>query len=236
MSVPTIPLRIMEDHPSESASPSPGCLFHLGTHGWTVIDGIKSRTDLLRLASSIGRPVPSPSGEIVKELRVTPAVKSRPTTLSSAFGEGAFPLHTDTAFWPTPARYIVLRACGDLRRPTTILPFSNVAHQLKSSHLNLLQRAVWTTGTSFHRFYCSIILRDADSKGWRYDPHIMRPANTPATVLQHAFSQIISSTPSYSLQWAADSALVVCNWNMLHGRGEQPANEGTRIIERLYVR
>ena len=88
----------------------------LDTYGWTYVDGISSCDELLALGRSLGRPVPSPKGEMIKEIRVTPTGKARAGSQSSIYGTGPFPLHTDTVFWPVPVRYVILRAYGDTRR------------------------------------------------------------------------------------------------------------------------
>src|SRR5579862_4244851 len=98
----------------------------LETRGWARATKVTTGKAMLELAKTLGCPVPSPSGDLVKEIRVTPVSKARHGTLSELYGVGAFPLHTDTAFWPVPARYVILRASGDPRRHTIVCPFENV--------------------------------------------------------------------------------------------------------------
>ena len=38
-----------------------------------------------------------------------------------------------------------------------------------------------------------------------------------------------------SFEWSERNVLVVDNWNVLHGRGPQPLNEGERVLERVYI-
>jgi len=40
----------------------------LEARGWTCVGGITGRSELLELARSVGKPVPSPTGELIKEL------------------------------------------------------------------------------------------------------------------------------------------------------------------------
>src|SRR4051794_6145768 len=94
-------------------------------YGWQFVSNISSRDDLIKLAQSLGRPRPSLTGSIVKELRPVAKHAAQRLTLSATYGLGTFPLHTDTAFWPVPARYVVLRVHGDLRRSTTVRTFQN---------------------------------------------------------------------------------------------------------------
>src|ERR1700722_13972461 len=90
----------------------------LNDHGWACVPSVSNKKELLDLAKSIGTPMLSPSGRVVRELRPRLPRDSPMGTLSSSFSTGSFPLHTDTAFWPMPARYLVFRVEGDYRRVT----------------------------------------------------------------------------------------------------------------------
>lgn len=76
----------------------------LNTSGWTLVKGVSSSAELLELGRALGHPVPSPNGEIVKEIRITPAVEAPPGSQSSIYDTAPFPLHTDTVFSPLPVR------------------------------------------------------------------------------------------------------------------------------------
>src|ERR1700679_2753734 len=88
--------------------------------GFVQISGIDDKDSLFELARSLGNPIKTSSDEFLRELRVRPCTIARPNTLSAMFGVGGFPLHTDTAFWALPARFLVMRVIGDNRRPTTL--------------------------------------------------------------------------------------------------------------------
>ena len=60
----------------------------LRTCGWTRVTGITSQPELLELARSIGRPMPSATGELVKELTPTSQADARKGTLSQTYGTG----------------------------------------------------------------------------------------------------------------------------------------------------
>jgi alpha-ketoglutarate-dependent taurine dioxygenase len=208
----------------------------LNTSGWAFVKGISSRAELFELGRAIGVPVPSPNGEVVKEIRVTAASEAPPGSQSSLYGTGPFPLHTDTVFWPVPVRYVVLRAHGDLRRPTTVMPFSRFLQELNASFSTLMERSVWLAGTKSRRFYCSLRFRHGDSIGWRYDADLMSPVNNAAVEVDRALRPLVTAGQADCINWSADIAVVLSNWSVLHGRGSGPCEEGARIIERLYVR
>ncbi len=208
----------------------------LETSGWALVDGVSSREQLLELSRTLGRPEPSPNGEMIKEIRVTKCSEARPGTQSALFGTGPFPLHTDTVFWPVPVRYVVLRAHGDIRRPTTVMAFDGLLQECGPRARALAEKSVWLAGTTSRRFYCSLRFRNRASIGWRYDSDLMCPVNQAAKVLHEEFRPVVCAGHGISIHWSDGVALVLSNWNALHGRGPEPRDEGTRVLERVYVR
>lgn len=197
--------------------------------------GITSRSALLELARSIGRPVPSPSGEVVKELIPKCQSAAARGTLSGTYGTGSFPLHTDTAFWPLPARYVVLRTRGDTRRHTSVLTFADLFREGTKELRALADRAVWLVRTPSKSFYCSMRFRSGKSTGWRYDGQCMLPSNDSAIKVQEMLCTLFSCDRINQINWTGDMAVVLCNWEVLHGRGPSPPDEKIRIVERIYV-
>jgi hypothetical protein len=207
----------------------------LKTCGWTCVSGITNRTELLELARSIGRPVRSPSGELVKELTPTQQSKARRGTLSGTYSMGPFPLHTDTAFWPIPSRYIVLRVRGDIRRYTTFLTFVDLFREGPADLCALVDRSVWLVRTPPRIFYCSMKFRSGPAIGWRYDCQCMSPVNDAALRVKELLGPLLTRSRVQCLHWTGDVAVVLSNWDVLHGRGPSPLEEDGRILERVYV-
>jgi hypothetical protein len=58
--------------------------------GWSVVEGIRSAVELMKLASLVGCPVPSSNGELVMEIRVTAPSQANPGTQSSIYGKGRY--------------------------------------------------------------------------------------------------------------------------------------------------
>jgi hypothetical protein len=208
--------------------------FELEARGWMRVRGVANRSNLLELARSIGCPVPAPTGELVKELTVKGNAAARKGTFSGIYGEGQFPLHTDTAFWPRPSRYIVLRACGDIRRCTTVLKFQDLVSE-KDAELGAVNRSVWLLRTPSRAFYCSLRFRSENASGWRYDSQCMSPANEAARNAKHVLEYQLTRLRPECINWSPGLAVILCNWVVLHGRGPAPPDEGGRILERIYV-
>ena len=197
-------------------------LTELKTKGWTLVDGVSSHAEILELGKAIGCPVPAPNGELVKEIRRTPANEAPPGSQSSIYGSGPFPLHTDTVFWPVPVRYVILRGHGDTRRPTTVKSFSDLVRECDTRFHSLVERSVWLVGTSPKRFYCSLKFRHRDSFGWRYDADLMSPANDSAIRVDRVLRPLVTSEKVEYINWSGNTAVVLSNWIVLHGRGPQP--------------
>ena len=210
-------------------------LTDLQTKGWILVDGVSSPADLLDLGRSLGSPLPAPNGELVKEIRRVPPGEARPRSQSAIYGFGSFPLHTDTAFWALPARYVLLRAYGDTRRPTTVKAFSELLRRCDPGIKASARNSVWLVRGGNKAFYCSSRFRSGGVAGWRYDLDLMSPANSAATEVDRALRPLATTEGDF-IKWSSNLAAVICNWTCLHGRGVQPLDEGVRIIQRLYVR
>jgi alpha-ketoglutarate-dependent taurine dioxygenase len=208
----------------------------LASDGWVSIDNAPTQKDFLEIARSLGRPVPSPTGELIKRIRVREGSSGRQGTLSTTYGTAEFPLHTDTAFWPTPARYLVIRATGDIRRETRVKSFARLFEEAGDTALMLADKSIWRLRTPTEGFYCSMRFVSDKLRGWRFDRQCMSPANEAAAALIEAIEKSGISYPSEHIVWARGEVLVLSNWDVLHGRGPAPADEGERILERIYVR
>ena len=207
----------------------------LRTRGWTCMKGVKGRSELLELARAMGRPVPSPTGELVKELTPKPETQARKGTLSNKYSTGTFPLHTDTAFWSLPSRYLVFRARGDVRRHTTILTFADLFRQGAAELRAFAECSVWLVRTPSESIYCSMKFLSKGHTGWRYDPQCMSPVNDAAFKVREWLDSVLECTRVECIPWTSDLAVVLCNWEVLHGRGPSPPGENKRILERIYV-
>lgn len=180
--------------------------------------------------------MPSPNGEMVKEIRVISRASALPGSQSALHGTGRFPLHTDTVFWPVPVRYVLLRGSGDTRRTTTVLTFDELFAVCGRPIVTLAEKSVWLAGKNAKPFYCAMRLHHPEATGWRYDIDNMCPENAAAREVDLALRQVVQSGIGNEIHWSGDSAVILSNWNVLHGRGPEPPSEGPRTIERLYVR
>jgi hypothetical protein len=185
---------------------------------------------------SLGRPVENAHHELISELRVAANAEARPLTLSATFGTGAFPLHTDTAFWPTPARFLVMLADGDVRRTTAVCSMRRILNSGGINLMNLIEKSVWVLRGKDGSHYAQMTLSTKGIRlGVRFDRQCMKPANASARDVAAYFDIDDCASSVEHLEWRPHTAVVISNWHALHGRGLQPPNEQQRILQRIYV-
>jgi alpha-ketoglutarate-dependent taurine dioxygenase len=188
--------------------------------GWARIDEAVTDGDMLSVAWDLGQPTPSPTGELIKILAPTPTADAPRQTLSSQYGTGPQPLHTDTAFWAVPVRYVVLSVRGDKRRPMELLNFDDAISVLGTSERSLVDRSVWCARPGIGNFYCSIRFQGDGTRGWRFDPIAMVPANTAALTLRPALEHVLRRHDQrIAISWTDTGCIIIDNWRVLHARG-----------------
>jgi hypothetical protein len=213
-----------------------GMIATLKDIGWAVLDGVETASDMLDVAREIGRPLTSPTGKVVKALKPMESRLARQGSLSANCGLDEFPFHTDTAFWARPSRYLVMRVEGDRRRSTSLLHFENVLSTIGPRARSDVLRSIWRTERNKGGIYCSMNFSAGLSRGWRYDPNVMRPTN-PSSIrtLENFACAIRASQEKVTVSWERTSCLVVDNWHLLHARGAAPPEELERVLFRIYV-
>lgn len=203
----------------------PSALKHRAT-----IDG-----DFLRACSRWGEPVPShPRGSLIDVLQPVEQAAAVRNTLSSRYGIGAFPFHSDTAHWVLPCRYVCL-ACvepGPSHRATALISLrpilgSTAWHQATSQGVFLVRN-----GKS--SFYSTVSA--AGRPFVRYDPGCMEPLSPEAKQTFAYCSHLIETADPDLIQWNAGDMVVLDNWSTLHARDASPAPDDSRRLLRLLLR
>jgi hypothetical protein len=161
----------------------------LKERGWTVFDSDANPESLLKIANSLGTPVPPKSGvSVFSWLTPTAHATQHKKTFSEIFGQGKFPLHTDTAHWHKPARYLILCDLGKSHdRPTTVVPCERIFAALPDSDTG---HAVWKVSGPTGYFPCSLSFWDGEDKGFRYDPLCMKPMNQSAESVRNYLDKL----------------------------------------------
>lgn len=173
-----------------------------------------SDRDLLDLGAALGgvtwsRRNPEP----IRRIRPLPVSEAPPNTLSSRFGRGAFPFHTDGAHWRNPPKYLLLccEAVGPGEQPT-LLKCVKMSEQERA----VSQREPWTVFDGRRSFLTTLLCRTGTI---RYDAACMSPA-VPYGQSVEVINRIVSSPADHHIHWEPRDLLIVANRRCLHGRAE----------------
>lgn len=208
----------------------------LHLHGWCECQTSETSSlneQLIKIASQLGRPVPSRNSVgIVQEL--IPSTKAKfANSLSSKYKNGFFPLHTDTAHWPIPCRYIVLGCSyqGENERKTFLLNFRNLP--ITKIERNYLMSEPFKILNGRKSFYGTVL--EQNRPFIRYDPGCMSPISPYGEIALDAFSQQRTARAIISIDWFEGKIVVIDNWRVLHGRSNGLGKGSERIISRILV-
>lgn len=211
----------------------------LATRGWCVFTapvsiGDDPADEVRAVAQELGEIVAGRARQTVE--RIVPHTPSSAFagSLSSKYGLEPLPLHTDTAHWPTPCRYLVMAcaAVGPVSTPTTLLDGQLV--KLSEVEATACDRAVFLVRNGRHSFYGSIKRRDRAFV--RVDPGCMSPLSSDGELAIRAFGAERHESALYRHEWKVGEILVIDNWRVLHGRGDGAGTEPGRVLLRAMVR
>lgn len=204
--------------------------------GFLEIGEISSKNELLRLASSIGKIIPHPNGEKLYSLSPSAGKKSVKGTFSNKFGLSEFPLHSDTAFWSQPPRYIVMGMIGVSSCNTQLIAWSEIFSLLSAQAKIYANSATYLIDTIEGKKYASLLFSVNGVRGFRFDPCCMKPQNKAARRFHEEMIEIQQKLNTKKIVWTGEKAVVIDNWKYLHGRSSVSANEDKRELLRIYIR
>lgn len=195
---------------------------------WLEINGVYDDESLIELAKQYGAIARNRAGESVAKLSPRRISQSSARSFSFHYGYGKFPLHTDTAFWMCPARYVLMRSNDSSCTSTLILDAENTMELFASPSA---KNALFGILTNESTFYGSAML--GANRGIRFDPCYMRPANSAAKHLSEQVGK--ASEKAHAFEWTGANALLIDNWACLHGRNEIGLNDLGRCLSRVYI-
>lgn len=194
-----------------------------------------SENRLLDLCRLLGRPrgdVRDP--RLVRILKPQPVDSAPSNTLSSRYGTGAFPFHTETAYWYRPTRFLVLHCVspGSGLRPTLLI--DSRSFRFSNRERQILANAAWKVAAR-KTFLCSVFRTSAEKDCLRFDPECMVPFTNNAALARLVLLEQLEVCPRVSIAWEADDLLVIDNERMLHARGETKVPDLDRALRRVLV-
>ncbi len=201
----------------------------LKTTGWVELNNVKSDDDIILISQGIGKIVPHSNGHSIFRLRPNDGRSATKGSYSNKYGFGSFPLHTDTAFWTIPVRYILFFSNDISTCPTLIVSADKIMAKVDRKHV---ERAIFRIKTPQKQFYSSLIFRENDADGIKYDSTCMFPANQSAKTFVETLSK--TKLETYSINWSGHKAVIIDNWKIFHGRGGASSTE-FRELSRIYI-
>ena len=212
----------------------------LKTRGWisfklTMFSESDLREQLFRVAVTFGTPTTTRSGgDLCDLLMPTRAHAARCRSLSRLYSIGEFPLHNDTAHWPTPCRYLIL-ACvsaGSRTRPTFLLDTHRLP--LTDQQASLLHTTPLCVRNGRHSFFSTILSKSRPFV--RFDGGCMTTTTNDGAAALAIFSRQNWSQRIETFHWMTGTVLVIDNWRTLHGRGHAGCSDFNRRLLRISIR
>lgn len=208
----------------------------LNDEGWVELQGALGddpERSLLGLAGALGEVVPSrPRSDLIDRLRPSKADTARLPSLSRRYGTGAFPLHTDTAHWLTPARYILVGCLhpGQRGRGTLLVQFPSLRFNRQEEVL--LRSGVFLVRNGRASWYSTI--QSEEQPYVRFDPGCMFPVTADGHEAGRILQQRIAASRPTRIDWTHGKVVILDNWRLLHGR-ESAEGDEDRVLLRVLV-
>jgi alpha-ketoglutarate-dependent taurine dioxygenase len=205
----------------------------LDRDGHCVIHAVAA-CDLLAFASALGRPEPDPRDRVlVKDIRPQAKDTANTNTLSSRYGMGAFPVHTEAAYLRKPPRFLLLYCVesGSGGRTTVLLDAATLSSRLPDAR----RPGTWVVKAGRRPFLCDVLWRRPPNQfGIRYDRECLFPRGPAALAEEQTIRDFIASSTLAMIEWSSGQLLVIDNHRVLHGRGGSN-NDGNRWLKRVLV-
>ena len=219
----------------------PAVVANLEASGWARINTTSgaSRDELgktmLEAAGALGRPVPSlPGRPLVEWLSTVPERTRRPNLTALPRKAARFPLHSDTAHWPVPARYLFLSCFepGEAGRATLVWRFDKTV--FTGSQLDTLRGEPVLFVTGRNSFYSTVL---SPSRPFvRIDLGCMRAVTSAGHNVLGMLKEVLESVTPARICWRKGGLLLLDNWRVLHGRDSTEVPDAARTLGRTLIR
>jgi alpha-ketoglutarate-dependent taurine dioxygenase len=197
--------------------------------------GAMTDEELTELALRFGRIAVEPRDpRPVRAVSPSTEGNARQNTLSSRYGFGAFPFHTDTAYWRDPASLLFLYCVdpGAGSRQTLISDAWSWA--LPAAEQSLLRRSLWRVDRKHGTFLTRLASRTHAGLNLRYDAHCMKAIGS-ASVAAAAVIQERAAPHAVAVTWATGDMLIIDNRRTLHARTVATQPDPERTLKRILV-
>jgi hypothetical protein len=202
--------------------------------GWIEIKGFNSNDELINVANQIGSIISHPDGNEINILNPKNSSESIKGTFSDKYEFNKFPLHTDTAFWAKPARYILMKSESFSDCDSLIIRTSDILNLMSNEDLINARKSIFLIKTINHRHYSSVLFKENGIEGFRYDPLCMNPINESAKKTKQRINEILNRIIPVNIKWNGENTIIIDNWKTLHGRSAIKLIK-ERKISRIYI-
>lgn len=166
---------------------------------------------------------------------IIPGKSRTANTLTTRYGLGKFPYHTDTAYWHIPAKYLVLycKNPGSGGRETNFIDLIQLCEN--EDIFKLCKNALFLVKRNFKSFYSSALFKTNNEYCFRYDIDCMEPKNEQANTLAEIFANLDNFSRIHKHKWSTGDLLVINNYINLHSRGSAVKNDADRVLTRALI-
>jgi hypothetical protein len=202
--------------------------------GFALVHGV-ALDELLPVAERLGIPKGDRRERApVRAIRPQGESVARPNTLSSRYGTGAFPFHTDAAYWPEPPRWLILYCenPGEGGRQTLLV--DSWMWRLSKSEAMNLSSEIWRTRDG-QPFLCTLTCRRRNQPMIRFDQACMKPLTSRARAGSDILGTAIVASEQTQIDWRIGDLLVIDNWRVLHARSGAERPDPQRSLLRILV-
>lgn len=204
----------------------------LHQHGFVVFDADNTDDCLLELSNKIGKVVPGDKGDLVQTLMAQDKGGGSYGSFTYSVGYGAFPWHTDTAYWDSPVRYLMLTSEKPSTCATLARTFDSLAANIED-FMYLAERSVFMLDIPGKRRMLTPVVKKTGLIGYRFDFHIYKPMNKEAIRLSDLMLEQLHND-SQRVIWTGHNVLLLDNWLVVHSR-ECAINDRSRSLKRIYI-
>lgn len=148
----------------------------------------------------------------IQRLRQHSKGSSRPNTLSSRYGLGAFPIHSDFALSEVPPKFIILAAPRPRFADTLLF---EPAELIQVFGLDWLKRSLYLLRCRNSK-YCRLLTLTDGKFIFRYNKEIMVPQNNEAREVSEYIDKGMKLL--CRINWIDHRVAIINNWNLWHAR------------------
>jgi L-asparagine oxygenase len=173
----------------------------------------------------------SANSEGEKLIEIIPGISKSKNTLTTRYGFGAFPFHTDTAYWEKPAKYIALycKNEGDGNRPTLFVELEDILKENKI--YKNLKESFFALKIDGKNIITKPIFSKDDEICIRYDKDCMIPQNESAKALISQIDQLSEEFVNLKAKyWKSGDLIIFNNYKLLHSRGNSQTIDSNRTL------